>query len=109
MVDFNSEDEKYKQFKEYIDKREEGVFMSSLGTFDGGYGWMNLNVLRRIYVLEEQSPEQRINYENQLKKENLESFTEFLNWKNATENHIENIKDVLLKGDSPIINNEYID
>mgnify|MGYP003312220968 CR=1 FL=1 len=70
---------------------------------------MNLNVLRRIYVLEEQSPEQRVNYENQLKKENLESFTEFLNWKNATENHIENIKDVLLKGDSPIINNKYID
>lgn len=76
--------------------------------FDGGYGWMNMEILRRIYVLDKKSSEKRREYEEELRKKDSCSYSQFLRWKTSTEDHIINMREVLLNDEKPCINPKYL-
>ena len=71
--------------------------------FDGGFGPSNFRHLKKIYQLEEISEDDKINYQQNLKKMDPKSYEEFLNFKERMESTISNFKEVLLHGDDPIM------
>ncbi|WP_295588795.1 hypothetical protein [uncultured Methanobrevibacter sp.] len=59
--------------------------------------------IKTMYSLED-NPKELLNFQRKLKEENLERYIEILNLKKSLESEIVNIKQAMLYGDDPIIN-----
>lgn len=76
--------------------------------FDGGFGPSNYMHLKNIYQIELQSPEERDKYQQKLKDKNPVAYEQFLEFKDNIESRIINIKQVILDGADPIINEDLL-
>lgn len=69
--------------------------------FDGGYGWADGLILRKIYQYEQISEEKKNEYIQQLIDEDSIKFSEFLDYKESVEESIINIKQCKLYMEPP--------
>jgi len=69
--------------------------------FDGGYGWADGLILRKIYRCEQISQEKKKEYIQQLIDEDPVKFSEFLEYKNSVEESTLNIKQCKLYMEPP--------
>lgn len=76
--------------------------------FDIGIKASNFKYLKELYRLEDISKEDKLKYQQMLEENNPEVYEQVLNLKKRLESEIINIKQVILDGADPIINEDLL-
>lgn len=66
-----------------------------------------IKCIKTIYLLED-TPNELLAFQRKLKEENSEKYSEILNFKKTLEYEITNLKQVILDGADPIINDDLL-
>ncbi|WP_296875515.1 hypothetical protein [uncultured Methanobrevibacter sp.] len=76
--------------------------------FDIGIKASNFKHLKELYHLEDISKEDKLKYQQMLEEKNPDVYEQVLNLKKRLESEITNIKEVILDGADPIINDDLL-